>query len=136
MSFSQILTNTAYSRVPLGNTKHHFVRLLFSTQILLLSSTRILIVIENLLRYHKQLRLRSYSEFSSKQILKARCVVSEKKFSPCVNISSHITRGYTCGKKTTIQSSKEVFCNYTRNISNTFRLNKNGFEGSLLNNAR
>lgn len=78
MSFSQILTNTAYSRVPLGNTKHHFVRLLFSTQILILSSTRILIVIDNLLRYHKQLRLRSYSEVSSKQILKARCVVPEK----------------------------------------------------------
>ena len=42
----------------------------------------------------------------------------------------------TCGKKTTIQFHlTEVLCNYTRNKSNTFRLNNKGFEGSLLNNA-
>ena len=63
MSFSQILTDTAYSRVPLGNTNSYTF-----------------------------LHTNSYSDresfknfqvkFSSKQILKAQCVVPEKKLSP------------------------------------------------------
>ena len=91
----------------------------------------------NLLRYYKQLRLRSHSEFSNKQILNKSSVCrTGKRVSLWINITSHITRGYVWQENSNTVFIKRKFCNYTRNKSNIFRLNKQRFEGSLVKNLR
>ena len=62
------------------------------------------------------------------------CALCRKKVTPWINISSHIRRGYVW-RKNNKSSTRKVLCSYTRNKFNTFQLNKNGFEDTLLSTA-